>query len=248
MSKLLRVRDYVLMTAATAGEFLEDVRLVGDLIPKMMEIRYGFVPPNYKRASYFSSVSKLLSTGEIKRKTDSKGNVFLELTARGESKFKRKFPILSLQKGEWDETFMIVVFDISEKERKKRDTLRRKLRELGFGMMQESVWISPYHFEDDFREFLETRDLASEVFVLRAQALMMGDYKKLAEKIWNLQDINLAYKGILENIDAESRKKLWERYFETVNSDPMLPIELLPGDWTRSRVFSKLQKLALTKH
>ena len=245
MAKLLRIRDYLLITASLVGEMGEDVRLVGDLMPKIMELRYGFVPPSYKRNSYYSSVSKLLSTGEIERKLDSKGQPYLELTSKGQEKFKRKFPILSLQKKKWDGNFMIVIFDIEEKERYKRDILRSKLRELGFGQLQESVWVSPYHFEEDFQGFIESENLQKSVYVLKARTLMVSDYKSLVSKIWKLEVLNSEYQNILDLIAEGEKdlKKLWDEYFAIAIKDPMLPKELLPDDWLRERVLETLQKL-----
>ncbi|MDP1710301.1 MAG: CRISPR-associated endonuclease Cas2 [bacterium] len=245
MTKLLRIRDYLLLSYAILGDISEDVRLVGDIMPKLMETRYGFVPPNYKRNSYLSSVSKLLSTGEIERKIDSRGQPYLELTSKGQDKFKRKFPVLSLQKKKWDGNFMIVIFDIEEKKRNERSALRLKLKELGFGMLQESVWISPYHFEEDFQEFIESNNLQKFVYVLKARTLMVADYKKLVGKIWNLENLTDEYQNILDLIAEGEKdlKKLWDEYFAIAIKDPMLPKELLPDDWLRERVLETLQKL-----
>lgn len=245
MAKLLKIRDYLLLSVAVIGEVSEGARLVGDLVPKAMELKYGFVPPNFKRNSYLSSVSKLLSTGEIERKIDSKGLTYLELTAKGNAKFKRKFPILSLQKKKWDGNFMIVVFDIEEKERYKRDVLRSKLKELGFGQLQESVWVSPYHFEEDFQEFIESKNLEEFVYVLKARTLMVRDYKGLVNKIWNLDNINDRYQNILDLITSGEKdlKRLWDEYFEVAMKDPILPIELLPDGWLRGKVLTTLQNL-----
>ena len=245
MSKLLRIRDYLLLSSAILGEASEEIRLVGDIMPKIIKTRYGFMPPNYKRNSYLSTVSKLLSTGEIERKMDSYGQPYLELTAKGQGRFKRKFPILSLQKKKWDGNFMIVIFDIEEKKRNERSVLRLKLKELGFGMLQESVWISPYHFEEDFQEFIEANNMQKFVYVLKARTLMVANYKELVSKIWNLEDLADEYQSILDLIadGGKDAKLLWDKYFAAVMSDPMLPKELLPNNWLREKVLETLQKL-----
>lgn len=235
----------MLIAAASVGEITEEAWLVGDLMPEIMKSRYGFVPPNYKRSSYLSSVSKLLSTGEIDRKIDSKGNPFLELTSKGKSTFKRRFPILSLQKEKWDGNFMVVIFDIEEKKRGQRDALRIKLRQLGFGMLQESVFVSPYHFEEDFREFLETYGLEDSVYVLRTKAIKVPDYQKLVEKIWNLEAVNEEYSEILDKIGNGKfdSGELWNEYFRVSMKDPFLPPELLPKYWLREKVLMALQNI-----
>lgn len=245
MAKLLRIRDYILLLSATAGEISEDVRLVGDIVPGAMKARYGYVPPNYKRNSYLSSVSKLLSTGEISKKIDKEGRSYLELTAKGETRFKRNFPILSLQKKMWDQNFMIVTFDIKEKDRYKRDVLRSKLKELGFGQLQESVWISPFHFEEDFREFIDSEGMGEYVYVLKAKAQTVNGYRNLVSKAWNLDRLDSEYQAILDSIDKKETalKDLWQQYFAAVIKDPMLPVEICPDNWKREKVLVALQKL-----
>ena len=144
MGKLLRLRDYILIAAAAASEVFEDIRLVGGIVPKVMEGTYGFVPAKYRHSSYSSTVSQMLSTGDIRKIINRQGEVQLELTSVGEQQFKRRFKLF-LQTHKWDGLFMMVIFDIAEKNRPARDQFRRKLEELGFGMLQKSVWISPYH-------------------------------------------------------------------------------------------------------
>jgi len=50
---------------------------------------------------------------------------------------------------------MIIVFDIPEKERKKRSWLRIELTNLGFSMLQQSVWFGPAPLPDKFIESLD---------------------------------------------------------------------------------------------
>ncbi len=62
---------------------------------------------------------------------------------------------------EWDGKWRLVIFDVPEKIRKGRDTLRDKLKDLGFFEWQKSAWIIPYPCRDqiDFVvEFFELRN------------------------------------------------------------------------------------------
>lgn len=245
MAKLLKIKDLVLLLSATVGEIANDLRLVGDVIPELMRFKYGYIPPNYKRDSYLSSVSKLLSTGEINKKINKDGLPYLELTNKGQEKFKRNFPILSLQKRKWDGLFTIISFDIKEKDRYKRDVLRSKLKELGFGQLQESVWISPYHFEEDFREFIDSKNMGEYVYIFRAKVEAFDSYKNLIKKVWNLDFLDSEYQAILDKIDEKTvnLEELWQKYFSTVLKDPMLPDEICPSDWKRGKVLKTLQNL-----
>ena len=44
----------------------------------------------------------------------------------------------------WDRNFRVIVFDIPEKKKVARDSLREKLKELGCVKFNDSVWIYPY--------------------------------------------------------------------------------------------------------
>ncbi len=49
----------------------------------------------------------------------------------------------------WDGKWRVVFFDIPEKERRARNALREKLRDLGFYEMQKSVFVLPYECQDE---------------------------------------------------------------------------------------------------
>jgi len=53
----------------------------------------------------------------------------------------------------WDRKWRLVVFDIPEKLRPARDTLRKKLKDLGFYELQKSVLVYPYECKNEI-EFL----------------------------------------------------------------------------------------------
>lgn len=60
----------------------------------------------------------------------------------------------------WDKTWRVVVFDIPEKYKQGRESLREKLINLGFYRLQKSVWIHPYPCEDEI-------DFISELYEIR---------------------------------------------------------------------------------
>jgi DNA-binding transcriptional regulator PaaX len=255
MGKLLRVGDYILLSAAIAGEVFDTVRLAGGIAPELMKQTYGFVPPNYKKGSYLSTVSRLLKTGDIRKIVDKEGTVHLQLTSAGNTKFKRKFPILSLKRKKWDGYMMILVFDIPETERRDREKLRNKLIELGFGMLQESVWMSPFHFEEDLRELLVATGLKEKAFILEAKKIHAGDFKTIVRKVWKLDEIDRNYQFVTKMVGdylssefksdtAENMKKeIWELYLETIKKDPFLPEELLEISGLRDDAMDSIAKL-----
>ena len=236
----MRLRDYILISAALGGDFIDSLRLGFGAMPSAMKNMYGFVPRKYKRVSYVTAVSKMLSTGDIEKVVGSSGKVYLQLTSKGEVVFKRRFPLF-MQAKKWDGYFMVVSFDIPESYRAIRDSLRNKLSEIGFGMLQKSVWISPYHFEEDIREFLLAYHLEEMVFVLSARKVLAGDIKSLARRVWKLERINRGYKKAVRLLRKSLRLKDKQRenflqsakvkFLDTLSKDPLLPKEFLSETW-----------------
>ena len=61
---------------------------------------------------------------------------------------------------DWDGKWRVVIYDIPEKKKSARETLRHKLKELGFHEWQKSVFIHPYPCRDQI-------DLLMEIFDIR---------------------------------------------------------------------------------
>lgn len=89
-------------------------------------------------------LNRLIRNGLILKDKDGE----LKLSSKGELRlFKFQEETKRLKK-KWDGKWRIVIFDIWEKSRKKRDFLRHELAEFGFIKLQNSVWITPYDCED----------------------------------------------------------------------------------------------------
>lgn len=59
---------------------------------------------------------------------------------------------------QWDGQWRVVFFDIPEKKRRVRDSLRDKLRDIGFLKLQKSVFIFPYPAFDELNFIVEFFD------------------------------------------------------------------------------------------
>lgn len=253
MAKLLRIKDYIMLSGAFAADAFGEIRSGMGIMPKMLEMRYGYTPTGFKKKSYISTVASLLKVGDIEKVVEKDGNAYLQLTSSGIEKYKRKFPIFTKVGKKWDGYFMIVVFDVPEKDRVIRDCLRDKLQLLGFGMLQESVWISPYHFEQDLREFIVSEGLSDIVFVLEAKGLYLGNIKLMAEKIWNIEILRKRYSEIVSRINAlqtidEKGKQteitdILNLFMSTLKGDPFLPNELLNTSIDREKAVNLIDSL-----
>src|SRR3989338_9016678 len=100
--------------------------------------------------------------------------IYLRLTEEGE-KEAGKFQINKLKVDrpkKWDGKWRLIIFDIPEKLKVKREAFRGKLRELGFYLLQKSIWAYPYPCEKEvmlLREFFHLQP--RHIRVLEVQRL-----------------------------------------------------------------------------
>ena len=205
--------------------------------------RYRLYFGDWKESVIYSTISQLLSVGQIE-KVIKKGEVFLRLTSKGSKKLKQDISLFKYSQKPWDNYWRLVVFDIPEKNKVLRDTLRRKLVSLGLGQWQRSVYITPFDLEEEINQFLKAQKLFGFCFCLKAKRLSKGDDREIARIAFKLDEINNQYyKFVDEDIEEamfllrdgklkpENIQSLVDKYLELILKDPYLPKELLPEVW-----------------
>lgn len=165
----------------------------------------------------------------------------------------------------WDGKWRIVVFDIPENERTKRQRLRLWLHTARFGLLQRSVWISP----DPLGELAakvqsETVDCGS-LTVFEGNTCLGECAADIVGRAWDFHRIADAYahwhahveQHIPPNIQGhdakwfawvDSERRLWQ---DCMAVDPLLPRELWPKGYAgekwwkmRMRLLAKFAKIA----
>ncbi|MEA2064671.1 MAG: CRISPR-associated endonuclease Cas2 [Patescibacteria group bacterium] len=66
----------------------------------------------------------------------------------------------------WDDKWRVVIFDIPEKKRGKRNYFRKMLSDLGFQKLQNSVWASPYDNFKEIQEIIKYHNIAQFVVLM----------------------------------------------------------------------------------
>lgn len=102
------------------------------------------------------------------------GDTIVKLTEKGRVRFlKCKLEDLqgNFNNKSWDGKWRIIVFDIPEKERGKRDNFRIFLNKLKFYQLQESVYLAPYHCEEEIEYLRGFYGLGKKVQVLVTSGL-----------------------------------------------------------------------------
>ncbi|PIU03288.1 CRISPR-associated endonuclease Cas2 [Candidatus Shapirobacteria bacterium CG08_land_8_20_14_0_20_39_18] len=233
MAKNLRIRDFVLLGLAIAGDTFSEFTQSPSI--KLGKIK-GTLPPNYGVTNFTSAVSKMLKTGQIE-KIIKKGEPYLRLTNNGKKILIRDFPLFKLRNQKWNGKWRLVFYDIPEKMRTKREYLQTKLKELGFGMIQESVYLSPFDLAEDLEEFIISQGLQDYVFIHVGKQIIAGEIKSLVEKLWKIESLDKRYEEILLKIKSrKEQNEIFKEYEEILKDDPCLPLDLLPNNWVGERV------------
>ncbi|MFJ4978239.1 PaaX family transcriptional regulator C-terminal domain-containing protein [Streptomyces coeruleorubidus] len=155
------------------------------------------------------------------------------------------------QPDSWDGWWTLVAFSVPEQESARRRTLRTALRWRGFAPLYDAVWASPHPLTPKGRA--ELADLAlGAVSAFRARQVdLETEANRNPVQAWDLPGIADQYEifirrwsSLLPRISAggvtgaaavRARTEVMNTYRHFPVLDPLLPIELLPADWPRSR-------------
>lgn len=238
MPKTLRTSEKILFVLNFFGDFLEDERNPLGLFSSSYRSVFSFTPNKKKRNHFQQALSRLTGGGLVERRR-SGGQTFLRLTSAGHNKLIRTFPNLSRRRASaWDGHWRLVSFDVAEPYRKIRNLLREILKDFGFKKLQESLYLCPFDLENELKTYLSGTKL--DRFVRIFITLKTGEDKEIAEKLWNLEEINGKYQKVLRDFEVNGNKALLrERFLEVVSIDPYLPPELLPDDWVGAYIEKK---------
>ncbi|MDI6751928.1 MAG: PaaX family transcriptional regulator C-terminal domain-containing protein [bacterium] len=196
-----------------------------------------------RRAALINQLGKLRREGYV-RKVKRRDGVFFRITEAGKSRIQKGPVPIHKESRIWDKKWRVVIFDIPEKSYLLRDRLRQELKEWGFGMLQQSVWISPHPLFSKVEEITKKYDLERYLFFFETNHISEDD-QYLAQRVWNLKETNDKYIRFLSTFkeefeeikkkDVEEEAIFFVRIRDAISlilyDDPQLPKELLLEDW-----------------
>jgi phenylacetic acid degradation operon negative regulatory protein len=262
MRKLLNLSDWILLGIGGLIDVMEEIKDPLHLISNYYQTIHGYIPSRFKKSYLSKTMWRAIKTGNIE-KIIKNGEVIYRLTGSGEEKLRRDFPLLFFQKQDWDGLWRVVIFDIEEEIKRVRELFRKKLKELGFGQLQKSIWITPHNILADFKEFVEERHLAGKVILLETEEFHLTNKNELLEKLWHITKLNDEYRKIyqailklnkIKNIRkkrgdrlkiCEQLKHLKHRVINVCLKDPYLPKDLLPDDWWGEKARKLAKKISI---
>ncbi|HHW39247.1 MAG TPA: PaaX family transcriptional regulator [Bacillales bacterium] len=161
----------------------------------------------------------------------------------------------------WNRQWIIVIVEIPESIRKKRELFRQELIQLGFGSLFKSTYFSPWDYSEQVVEIAKSLNIIENISILRGEFLVNGLTNAKINEIWDLESIHQLYldklkwfnEVFLPKIDNKSLDdlslfafflELGEIISELNLKDPMLPKELLPTNWQGVEIYRQINEYA----
>lgn len=144
--RLKSFQQAMLMAVVLGG-----VVVVAATIPNVAQLLRFF--PGYKKGARFNyqaktALGRLVAKGLVTF-VEEDGKRYARITERGERVLQMETERAAMtKKRKWDRRWRVVIFDIPERRKSVRASLRRFMGEYGFVRLQDSVWIYPHDCED----------------------------------------------------------------------------------------------------
>jgi len=136
----------------------------------------GQIPKEWEkinRQALQRAINSLYKSHLVEEKDNKDGTTTFILSENGKQKALRfNIDKLEIKKpAKWDEKWRIVMFDIPEKMRKLRDSLRMHFREIGLIELQKSVFVFPYPCSKEIEFILEFYNARKHVRFVLAETI-----------------------------------------------------------------------------
>lgn len=151
MNNKVDLKRVILATVATVG-----MLAIMMLAPNALQVLKPFLKnkKKYNLKYYLNKKAKKLAEDGLLKINTENGKQFLSLTEKGRRELLY-YQITDKKKQKWDGKWRVVIFDVWENTRSKRNILRNEIKDFGFIQLQRSVWIYPYECAE-FIELLKT--------------------------------------------------------------------------------------------
>lgn len=213
--------------------------------------------PNLR--AYHNSMSRLRKAGLIIH-ADRTGKLpHLKLTQQGRNFLPDYYSPEKFWNAKWNGIWYMIIFDVPEKERHYRDTLRGFLKRLRMGCLQKSVWVTPRDIRPEYDDLEQAANVHAISYLLESRTVLHRETSEIVENSWNfahLQELHERYLSVfkknlqlLKELDHDEDALMnllyaeAEAYVQCMRPDPLLPNELLPKEYLGKKVVKLRRQL-----
>ena len=140
----------------------------------------------------------------------------------------------------------MVIVSVPEDQRALGHRLRRRLIWAGFGSLGQGTWITPHtDLQAEAARILSGLEPAPRALSFLSRFGQLGEERDLVAQAWDLDDLEERYRSFMERFrsvrprdDATAFAAVtrlvheWRRF---AFGDPVLPVALLPAQWSGNR-------------
>lgn len=154
----------------------------------------------------------------------------------------------------WNGFWYLFVYDVPEKNRSYRDVLRRFLKRMRLGCLQQSVWVTPTDIRPEFDDLVKGAGVDSFAYLFESKTVLRLPNRRVVDDAWDLerlyeiqsrfcvvteQNLDLLLSG---NFDPDALASLLRTsltaYHAAFTEDPLLPRKLLPPDYLGEKAYA----------
>lgn len=201
--------------------------------------------PGYKELSVRGMVRRMLDDEELVQVKDG-----FKLGKRGYHLVDDFVRVRKYQRRKWDGWWRVIIYDIPEKDKVRRNSLRMVLTKYGYGLWQKSVYLTPHPVTKAVTDWLNKHGMASRVVCLESRQVGGLDNRQIAAQVFQSKErlrtweylVGQGYQVLRENRGSKS----WvDKYEEALYREPWLPQGLeMPGvEIARHKAAIIMQKL-----
>lgn len=138
-----------IQTAVLSAIGLAGILLVSMAAPNTLQLLGKFTGNKYRFNNQAKNALSRLAAKKYVTFVERGGKRFARITDAG----KRALLLEQMKfsggtRKRWDQRWRVVMFDVPERRRATRDSLRRTMQAMGFFRLQDSAWVYPYDCED----------------------------------------------------------------------------------------------------
>jgi DNA-binding transcriptional regulator PaaX len=182
--------------------------------------------PGYHQVSVKHMVRKMLAENELV--LDKKG---LRLGIEGKRVIEGFVPVRKYRQTKWDGLWRVIIYDIPESGKSKRDQLRAMLQKYGYGLWQKSVYLTPHPVTAAITGWLKEHHMFGQVICMESKQVSGIENRELADLIFRSRERLALWQQLVKDgnrvINDGRGESTWiGRYEDYLMKEPWLPREL----------------------
>ena len=211
------------------------------------------------RESYRMAVYRLRRAGLIAYRRSSDNEGVISIMPDAKARMPEVYKPEKFWKTKWKGVWYVMVYDVPEKNRRYRDTLREFLFRMRMGCLQKSVWVTTRDIRPEYDDMARAAAISQYAFLFQAQTVLGQRPMEIVEAAWDfdrLEEVQLWYCEVYgDNLGRVLSGKLTRQgleylareemsaYLSVMEGDPLLPEELLPRRYHGMSVYALHKKM-----